>query len=152
MRTCSSHSQSWDEQQIDFASRFPPRQFEAYIYQKHAFLVGFRLYGHVHLLSQVISHRLDGSASKVMIFVFVGPKITKLAFGSFKNESGAWDLPQDASIYRWPHLFIDGRIYLQMDTSIYRWPHLFIDAAASINRWPHLFMDRRIYLQMRPHL
>ena len=57
--------------------------------KKHAFLVGFRLYGHVHLLSSVISHRLDGSASKVTMFVFSEPKISKLAFGSVKNESGA---------------------------------------------------------------
>ena len=53
----------------------------------------------------------NGSASKFTFFCFLGPKMSKLAFGSVKNESGAWDLPQDASIYRWPHLFIDGRIY-----------------------------------------
>ena len=47
-------------------------------------------------------------------FHFFGPKMSKLALGSLKNESGAWDLPQDASIYRWPHLFIDG------PASIYR--------------------------------
>ena len=137
---------------IDFASRFPPRQLEAYIYKKHAFLVGFRLYGHVHLLSQVISHRLDGSVSKVTIFWFVGPKMSKLAFGSVKNESGARDLPQDASIYRWPHLFIDGRIYLQMQ------PHLFIDGRIYLQIDRHLFIDSRIYLQMaasiyrQPHI
>ena len=65
---------------------------------------------------------------------------SKLVFGSVKNESGAWDLPQDASIYRWPHLFIDG------SASIYRWPHLFIDGriylwmAASINRWTDIYL------------
>ena len=30
--------------------------------------------------------------------------------------------------------------------SIYGWPHLFIDGPASIHRWPHLFIDGRIYL------
>ena len=85
-----------------------------------------RPYGHVHLLSQVISHRLDGSASKVTIFWFWEPKMSKLAFGSVKNESGAWDLPRDAYIYRCPHPSID--------------------ASASIYRWPHLFIDGRIYL------
>ena len=60
------------------------------------------------------------------LFWFLEAKMSKLAFRSVKKESGAWDLPQDASIYRWPHLFID--------------------AAASIYRWPHLFIDGRIYL------
>ena len=63
-------------------------------------------------LVKVISYRLDESVSKVTFLLFFGPKMSKLAFGSMKNESGVWDLPQDASIYRWPHLFIDGRIYL----------------------------------------
>ena len=72
--------------------------------------------------------------SKVTIFLFLGPKIAKLAFGSGsdKIESRASDLHQEASIYRWPHLLID--------------------AAASINRWPHLFRDGRIYKYMQPHL
>ena len=61
-------------------------------------------------------------------FLFLGPKMLKLAFGSVKIESGTWDLPQEASIYRWPHLFID------RSASIYRWPHLFIDGPASIYR------------------
>ena len=83
-----------------------------YFLKKHPFLVEYRLYGHVHRLSYVISHRLDGSASKVMKFGVLVGKMSKLAFGSVKNESGAQDLPQDASIYTWPHLFIDGRVYL----------------------------------------
>ena len=45
-----------------------------------------------------------------------------------------------ASIYRWPHRFINAA------ASIYRWPHLLIDGPASMNRWPHLFIDGRIYL------
>ena len=69
-------------------------------YQKHSCFVRFRLYGDGHRLSYVISHRLDGSASKVKIFFVFGTKVSKLAFGSVKNESGAWDLPQDASMNR----------------------------------------------------
>ena len=51
-----------------------------------------------------------------------------------------------ASIYRWPHLFIDAA------ASIYRWPHLFIDAAASIYRWPHLFTDAAMYKNRFPKI
>ena len=77
----------------------------------------------------VRSFRIDwmGRCRKSRLFV-LGAKIEKIAFGSAKIESAVWDLPQAASIYRWPHLFIDG------PASIYRWPHLLIDAAASIYR------------------
>ena len=39
-----------------------------------------------------------------------------------------------ASIYRWPHLFIDG------PASIYRWPHLFIDGQACICKWTGIYL------------
>ena len=54
----------------------------------------------------------------------LGGKMSKLAFGSVKIESGVWGLPPDASINRWPHLEID--------------------APAAVNRWPHLEIDGHI--------
>ena len=69
---------------------------------------------------------------KSYAFLVLVPIRPKLASGTVKIESGALDLPQDASINKWPHLFIDG--------------------AASINTWPHRFIDGCIDLQMEPHL
>ena len=62
--------------------------------------------------------------------------MSKLAFGSVKIESGAWHLPQEASIYRWPQRRAGGFFALTVEavlptrhpnkqTSIYRWTGIY---------------------------